>query len=96
VTPEQRKRRAREIQNQIHEILLRDWDPIGIADEPECQDEYQAYVGGLYRLLFGGASPEEVAQHLHQVADNYMGISYETPEQLLEVARKLCKLDVQL
>ncbi len=50
-----RKQRAREIQDSIRQVLLHDWDPIGVADEPAAQDEYDAYVGGVYRLL---ASPQ--------------------------------------
>jgi hypothetical protein len=33
------QRRAHTIQKSIHDILLRDWDPIGINDLPEAQDE---------------------------------------------------------
>jgi hypothetical protein len=41
------QRRARTIQESIHDILLRDWDPIGINDVPEARDEYDSYIGGL-------------------------------------------------
>jgi hypothetical protein len=44
------QRRAKAIQESIREILLRDWDPIGVNDVPEAQDEYDSYVGGVYRL----------------------------------------------
>lgn len=96
MSPGQRKRRAREIQDQIHEILLRDWDPIGVADVPECQDEYDAYVGGVYRLLSEGASSEDVAMQLRHVETVWLGIVAGTQEHLLEVARNLCALDVRM
>jgi hypothetical protein len=48
--------RAREIQEQIRQILLHDWDPVGVRDQPSAQREYDSYVGGLYRLLAEGAS----------------------------------------
>ena len=50
-----RDKRAREVQNAIREVLIREWDPIHIQDVPEAQDEYDGYVGGVYRLLAGGA-----------------------------------------
>jgi hypothetical protein len=30
----------------------------------EAQDEYHSYVGGVYRLLAAGATPDELAAHL--------------------------------
>jgi hypothetical protein len=42
------RRNARKIQESIRLVLLRDWDPIGVQDVPEAQDEYDSYVGGVY------------------------------------------------
>lgn len=47
---------------ELNELLLREWDPIGIswlAESP--QDEYDHYAGALVRRLRTGASEEEVA-----------------------------------
>ena len=30
------------------------WDPIGVKDEPNAQDEYDGYLGGVYELLVSG------------------------------------------
>ena len=90
-----REERAREIQSQIREILLRDWDPIGARNEPRAQDEYDSYVGGVYRLLASGASPRSVAEHLAHVEAGQMGFGV-PPDKLMEVATKLCALDVKL
>jgi len=87
---------ARQIQSAIQAILLREWDPIGVADEPRAKDEYDAYIGGVYRLLASGASAEAVAAHLSRLEATKMGLSASSPEQLLPVARKLCALDVRL
>lgn len=40
--------RIQEIQRQIREILMRDWDPIGVHGIPEAADEYDMYIGGIY------------------------------------------------
>ena len=89
------KQRAKEIQDQIRAILLADWDPIGVAI-PEAVDEYDAYIGGIYRLLFSRASVEQVAGHLHEIVISSMGLFSRGPEDHRDVAQKLCALDVRL
>ena len=41
------ERRARDVQAAIREGVAEHWDPMGVADEPAAQDEYDAYVGGV-------------------------------------------------
>ena len=91
-----RLKRGREIQAAIARILLHDWDPIGMRDVPEAQDEYDGYVGGVYRLLASGASPLEVATHLSTIESERMGYTQAKPSDLLPVAEKLCGLNVRL
>src|SRR5437764_14442817 len=77
-----REERAHQIQAQIREVLLREWDPIGVRDEPRAQDEYDSYVGGVYRLLASGASPRSVAAHLAKLEAEEMGLGV-SPAKLL-------------
>ena len=91
-----RLQRARAIHVAIADILCRDWDPIDIGDEPETHDEYDTYVGGIYRLLASGASPERVAEHLSSVERESMGLDPSRSQDLLAVAHKLCGLNVRL
>ena len=70
-----RERRAQEIQDAIRAVLLREWDPIGVRDVPEAQDEYDGYVGGVYRLLANGATAPELAEHLARIERDSMGLS---------------------
>lgn len=42
--------------SQIRGVLIRDWDPISIADEPEAADEYDGYIPHIDGLLRSGAS----------------------------------------
>lgn len=87
--------RAKEIQDAIRTTLMSDWDPIGIKDEPACADEYDRYVGGVYRLLASGATPEQIAHHLVQIENDMMGLRA-TPHDRLDVAEKLAAIDVKL
>jgi SAM-dependent methyltransferase len=90
---DRRASRAREIQSEIRKILLEDWNPIrgGVP-----ADEYDAYVGGVYRLLSAGAAPEEIAAHLAEIEREHLGLSEATVEANLAVAHKLSLLDVSL
>jgi len=45
------RERAKQYHEAIRAILLKEWDPIGVSHIPEAQDEYDRYVGGVYRLL---------------------------------------------
>ena len=47
---------------ELRALLLREWDPIGIARIADAQtDEYEHYAGQLVRRLRAGATEEEVA-----------------------------------
>ena len=91
-----RKQRVREIQGSIRQVLLRDWDPIGVSDVPEAEDEYDSYVGGVYRLLASGASEDEIVEHLYRIEYDAMGTPAPDREGLRAVARKLTGLNVSL
>ena len=88
--------RAQEIQQAIGNLLLARWDPIGVRNEPQAQHEYDGYIGGVYRLLVSGASPDAIAEHLCAVEAEQMGLTGTRPSDLLPVAAELSSLDVRL
>jgi hypothetical protein len=59
----------------IRTLLLADWDPIGIADEPRAQDEYDAYIGPILRLLAGSEARVRVSDYLMRVERERMGLA---------------------
>ena len=87
--------RARAIQESIRSVLLREWDPIGIRDERHAQDEYDAYIGGIYRLLASGASAAQLTDHLCGIQVNEMGLESDRRSMRL-VAEALLRLEVGL
>jgi hypothetical protein len=89
-------RRARTVQKSIHDILLRDWDPIGINDVPEAQDEYDSYIGGVYQLLASHSSRDQIVAYLATIESETMGLGVPNPERLTRVANQLFALDVSL
>ena len=71
--------RAREYQAAIRAVLLTEWDPIGVSQYPEAQDEYDSYVPGVYSLLAGPVLDRgSLFFHLWQIETERMGLS-ETP-----------------
>jgi hypothetical protein len=91
-----RDARAREIQTSIARVLFEDWDPIGVRHEPGCEGEYDAYVGGVYRVLASAPSLDTVAQHLADIERDQIGLGPASPEKLRPVAEKLLALNVRL
>ena len=91
-----KNKRAREVMEQIRQVLLHDWDPIGIVDSDWPQDEYDSYIGGIYRLIASGARPEAIAKHLVRIECEWMGLPGQMGKELMPVARKLSDLDVRL
>jgi hypothetical protein len=75
---------------------MRDWDPIGVREEPLAKGEYDRYVGSVYRLLASGASPRQVADHLLTIETESMGMERREVEAVLPVAEKLCRLPIKL
>jgi hypothetical protein len=90
-----RSERAKEIQEAIRQVLLHEWDPIGVSDIPEAQDEYDSYVGGIYRLLASGASEYQIVERLYNLETVDMGLPGNR-EGLKRVAEKLAELSVSL
>ena len=92
---ESRDQRAADIQDAIRRILYRDWDPIGVCGAAP-DDEYDSYIGGVYRILATSRSEEALIQFLAGAAENLIGPQESAPDDLRSVARKLMALDVRL
>jgi hypothetical protein len=64
----------RRIQSEIRRVLVDVWDPIGIKGVTNAQDEYDAYIGGLFHLLNRGGSEEEISAYLWKVIEEKIHI----------------------
>lgn len=92
------ERQARQIQEEIRKVLMECWDPIGVQGIPEAADEYDSYVGGVYRLLASQATAEEIGKHLWDIEVYQMGLASKPGrlERIGPVAQKLLAVDVRL
>ncbi len=78
---------------EINTILFRDWDPIGVNDEPQCEDEYESYVGGIYRLVVGDADCFKLAEHLARIETESIGLEKpDKEERCRRIAEQLLAL----
>ena len=80
------------IQNQMRDILNRDWDPIGVADI--VANEYDMYIGQIHSLLAKCASENEIAEYLLWVEVERMGLTGTLISQRLLVAKNLRELQL--
>jgi hypothetical protein len=70
------KYQSRENRARVREILMRDWDPIGVAAMPEAADEYARYADRAYVMLMDEhATAEAIAAYLFEIATIRMGLS---------------------
>ncbi|MFH1748556.1 MAG: hypothetical protein ABIG44_16095 [Planctomycetota bacterium] len=91
-----KEQRARDIMQRIHDVLWNDWDPIGVRDMGGPEDEYDSYIGRVYRLLASGASKQELTGALRAIQTDCMGMLIENDVELETVTDKLLALDVSL
>jgi hypothetical protein len=82
------KATSRRIRVEIRQVLLDVWDPIGVKDEPNAQDEYDGYVGLIFDLLSGGATDEQMTDRLLYFVNDRMGLKA-LPEKMLPTVRAL-------
>ena len=95
MTDRQLSKRAREIQEAIRRVLVTEWDPCQVKDNPELHDEYDTYIGGVYHILNGSRSESELAHYLFK-SEGEIGTQCQSPDQLVPIAKTLLALNVEL
>jgi len=71
----ERLQQARDYHAATREVLMREWDPIGVSDIPEAADEYDSYIGEVYGLLVGREPLHERVAFLWWVETQHMGLA---------------------
>jgi hypothetical protein len=88
-------RRAKDIMELIHDVLWNDWDPIGVNGYGP-DDEYDSYIGGIYRILSDNPTESKLIDHLYEIETEMMGLPSHKKDILLPIAHKLMEIDVTL
>lgn len=55
------------IEETVRTILLRDWDPLVVGDNPNLADEYDDYLPGALRLIENDCSAEQLQTYLEDI-----------------------------
>jgi hypothetical protein len=78
-----------ELAEKIRIVLLRDWDPVGIGDNPNLRDEYDSYIPELVRILSApSVNREAILAYLLEIETDRMGLP-EDPERIAIAASNL-------
>jgi hypothetical protein len=62
----------------IQHILMSEWDPIGIKDFLNTEDEYDPYAMRVYSQLAAGADADQIAKYLTETEYGTMGLGLGT------------------
>ena len=84
---------SRRIRVQIRHVLLNVWDPIGVADEPNAQNEYDSHVGPIYDLIVARNPDAALIEYLHLVTTVRMGFTA-TESDMLNTVESLRKIPI--
>lgn len=89
------KYQSRENRLRVRQILLHDWDPIGVQHAPEASDEYDTYADKAYVMLMDErATADRIASYLYEIAAEYMGLGHH--QRLAESSRRVAETLVAL
>ena len=83
--------RAKTYHNLIKKVLLHEWDPIGVSDIPEAQDEYDSYVGGVYKRLISRTKENDLFEYLWNIETDHMGLTGDR-QHTMNITKKLLDL----
>lgn len=77
----------------VRSILLYEWDPIGVGELPEAQDEYDSYVHPVCDLINSGKDAADIYNYLSWVTHDYMCLDGSDDINRI-AAEKLAKLSI--
>ena len=75
----------------IRTMLWEKWDPIGVNQYPEANDEYDDYAPTLAKLILNGGSETEIFNLLWSIETSHMGLDGDE-QATLGFARTLSEL----
>lgn len=78
--------------NAVKSVLLNEWDPIGISEFEEANDEYDAYITPICKMIIERKGIVEIRMYLRLATDAMCLDNDEAIEQ--EIAEKLASMSV--
>ena len=59
----------------VQQALIKEWDPIGVSDVPEAQDEYDSYAPKITGMLIEKKPRNEIFDYLWLLETDHMGLT---------------------
>lgn len=79
------------LESDVRDVLLREWDPIGIKDVQEAQDEYDRYATAICGMLRSNQTLSEIYDHLRWIEVQHIGLDGDE-EHTKRIAMRLIAL----
>jgi hypothetical protein len=83
----------RQGERELRCILMTAWDPVGVGDVTEAWDEYDSYLPGVAQRLREADDEDDaanrVAEYLHHVERDFMGLATGRPARASQLASAL-------
>lgn len=57
----------------IRKILLQDWDPLGVGDNPNLSDEYDSFIPIIYKMLNSKCTNDQLVALLLSIENDFLG-----------------------
>ncbi len=87
------KFQSRENRAVVDELLMKQWDPIGVGEDPDAAGEYTNYANRAYVMLMDeDADVDEIARYLDWIATVYMGLPGFPHQKSVDAAELLVSL----
>jgi hypothetical protein len=67
--------RTKRYHEAIRKAFLMEWDPIGVGEISEAQDEYDGYIGSIYKLLIQRSPVSKIFDYLWWLETEHMGLA---------------------
>lgn len=80
-----------ELHRKVADVLHADWDPIGVRDIAQADDEYDRYVNSVIKMILAKKSAAELSDYLLEVETDAMGLTGDR-DRAWSVAEKLLEL----
>lgn len=79
------------VEKSVKEVLLNEWDPIGVKDNPNAKSEYDSYALKVVGMLYNGAAEDQIFEFLKNVVLHDFELSADE-NNLHLIAKKLMGL----
>lgn len=79
---------------EVKNILMNDWDPIGVKNNPNAKAEYDQYALRIVGMLYNGTTQDSLTDYLESIVTEDLGLS---PNKSLsiDISKKLLALKLE-